>query len=108
MISANNVVEGISEAGSEFDLVLIGASEESLIDQVLFGSIPEQVARECPAPVIIVKHYRGLPRLWLMRTWIAIFEALPTLSREEQIEVYRTIHRDARPDVDRAQTLISL
>jgi uncharacterized hydrophobic protein (TIGR00271 family) len=100
VISANSVVEGISEAGFEFDLVLIGASEESLIDQVLFGSIPEQVARECPAPVIIVKHYRGLPRLWLMRTWIAIFEALPTLSREEQIDVYREVHREARPDVD--------
>jgi len=100
VITANNVVEGISEAGSESDLVLIGASEESLIDQVLFGSIPEQVARECPAPVIIVKHYRGLPRLWLMRTWIALFEALPTLSREEQIEVYREVHRGARPDVD--------
>lgn len=100
IIHSPNVVAGIVQAGSEYDLVLVGASEESLIDRVLFGSIPEQVARECPTPVVIVKRYRGLPRLWLQRTWTALFEALPTLNQEEQIEVYRSIHRGARPDVD--------
>jgi uncharacterized hydrophobic protein (TIGR00271 family) len=100
IVRSPNVVSGIAEAGQEYDLVLMGASEESLIDQVLFGNIPEQVATESSTPVVIVKHYRGLPRLWLTRTWNALFESLPTLSLEEQIEVYRTIHRDARPDVD--------
>jgi uncharacterized hydrophobic protein (TIGR00271 family) len=100
IVRSSSVVSGIAEAGQEYDLVLMGASEESLIDQVLFGNIPEQVATESSTPVVIVKHYRGLPRLWLTRTWNALYEALPTLTQEEQIEVYRTIHRDARPDVD--------
>jgi uncharacterized hydrophobic protein (TIGR00271 family) len=100
VIQADNVVSGIAQAGQSAHLVLIGASEESLIDQVLFGSIPEQVAQESSSPVIIVKRYRGLPRLWLTRTWNALFQALPTLDNEDQIEVYRSIHRDARPDVD--------
>lgn len=100
IIRSSHVVTGIAEAGAEYDLILVGASEESLIDQVLFGNIPEQVARECPSPVVIVKRYRGLPRMWLQRTWNALFEALPTLNQEEQIEVYRSIHRGARPDVD--------
>lgn len=100
IIRSSNVVTGIAEAGAEYDLVLVGASEESLIDQVLFGNIPEQVARECRSPVVIVKRYRGLPRMWMQRTWNALFEALPTLNQEDQIKVYRSIHRGARPDVD--------
>lgn len=100
VIRAPDVVSGIAGAGSEYDLLLIGASEESLIDQMLFGNIPEQVARRSQSPVIIVKRYRGLPRLWLSRAWNALYDTLPTLDREDQIEVYRNIHRDARPDVD--------
>lgn len=98
--TAENVVEGIVQVGAEADLVLIGASEESLIDQVLFGSVPEQVARLCPTPVVMVKRYRGLPRFWLQRTWDALYEALPELTREERVEVYRAVRRGARPNVD--------
>jgi uncharacterized hydrophobic protein (TIGR00271 family) len=100
VITAQSVVAGITQAGNEADLVMLGASEESLIDQVLFGSIPEQVAVSCSSPVVILKRYPGLPRLWLRRTWDALFNSLPTLTQEEQIEVYRNIHRGARPDVD--------
>lgn len=100
VIQSSNVVAGISEAGAEHDLLLLGASEESLIDQMLFGTIPEQVARESCTPVVIVKRYRGLSRLWLQRAWSALYDFLPTLSQEEQIEVYRSIHKDARPVVD--------
>jgi uncharacterized hydrophobic protein (TIGR00271 family) len=100
VIHSSNIVSGISKAGAEYDLLLLGASEESLIDQMLFGTIPEQVARESCTPVVIVKRYRGLPRLWLQRAWSALYDSLPTLSQEEQIEVYRSTHREARPTVD--------
>ena len=100
IVTAQGVVEGIVQVGAAADLVLIGASEESLIDQVLFGSVPEQVARLCPTPVVMVKRYRGLPRFWLQRTWDALYEALPELSREERVEVYRAVRRGARPNVD--------
>jgi uncharacterized hydrophobic protein (TIGR00271 family) len=100
VIKSSNVVSGIAETGVDYDLMLLGATEESLIDQMLFGTIPEQVASESAIPVVIVKRYRGLPRLWLQRAWSALYDSLPTLSQEEQIEVYRSIHREARPDVD--------
>lgn len=100
VITADSVVEGLVEASKDYDLIMIGSSEESLIDQMLFGSIPEEVAKGSSSPVIIVKSYPGLPRFWLRRMWDTIFEALPTLSVDEQIEVYRNIHRDARPDID--------
>ena len=100
VVEARSVVRGIADAGKEYDLVLIGASNERLIDQVLFGSIPEQIARACPSPVVMVKRYRGLPRFWLQRIWDALFGALPTLSSEERIEVNKQIRSGAQPDVD--------
>lgn len=100
VVRAESVVEGIAQAGSDSDLVFIGASEESLIDQVLFGTIPELVARVCSTPVLMVKHFRGLRRFWLQRAWDTLFGAVPTLERQEQVEVYREVRRGARPDVD--------
>ncbi|MEJ2011841.1 MAG: DUF389 domain-containing protein [Anaerolineales bacterium] len=100
VVTAPSIVEGIVTAGAESDLVFIGASEESLIDQVLFGTLPEQVAIDCLTPVVMVKSYRGLPRFWLQRLWDSIFGALPTLEAEEQLDVYKRVRRDARPDTD--------
>lgn len=100
VVTAESVVEGIAQAGAESDLVFLGASEESLIDQVLFGVLPEQVARACPSPVVIVKSFRGLSRFWLKRAWNALFETLPTLTRAEQVSIYKQVRRGARPDVD--------
>jgi uncharacterized hydrophobic protein (TIGR00271 family) len=100
VVLATSVVGGIVEAGADHDLVLIGASEESFIDQVLFGSIPERVARASSTPVMMVKRHRGLPRFWLQRIWHGLAAALPALSREERGEVFRQVWSGARPDVD--------
>ena len=100
VVAAESIVEGITQAGAESDLVFIGASEESLIDQVLFGNIPERVARACPSPVVMVKRFRGLRRFWLQRAWDALYGMLPTLSRQEQVAIYKQVRRGARPDVD--------
>lgn len=100
VVQSDSVVDGIVEAGAESDLVFIGASEESLIDQVIFGTLPEQIARACPSPVVMVKRYRGLSRFWLQRLWDSLSQALPKLTLEEQVEVYKRVRRDARPDTD--------
>lgn len=100
VISALSVVEGIAQAGEESDLVFVGASEESIIDQVLFGSVPEQVAKLCPTPVIMVKRFQGLPRFWIQRAWNWASSAVPTLSNSQQVDIYKQIRRGARPDVD--------
>ncbi len=100
VVSAPSVVEGIVSAGLEGDLVFIGASEESLIDQVLFGTLPEQVASDCSTPVVMVKSYRGLPRFWLQRLWDGLFSSLPTVTPHEQVEIYKRVRRESRPDTD--------
>jgi uncharacterized hydrophobic protein (TIGR00271 family) len=100
VVRADSVLDGIVQAGAQSDLVLIGASEESLLDQVLFGTLAEDVARKCPTPVLMVKHYRGLPRFWFQRIWDAIYGALPTISFADRLEVYTRVRRSSRPDVD--------
>jgi uncharacterized hydrophobic protein (TIGR00271 family) len=100
VIRADSVLEGIIQAGGESDLVLMGASEESMIDQVLFGTLVEDVARACSTPVLMVKRYRGLPRIWVQRLWDAIVGALPSLTVEDRLEVYKQVRRSSRPDVD--------
>jgi uncharacterized hydrophobic protein (TIGR00271 family) len=100
VVRAESVVDGIAQAGAESDLVFIGASEESLLDQVLFGTIPELVARVCSTPVLMVKRFRGLRRFWLQRAWDTLFGAVPTLNRQEQVDIYSEVREGARPDVD--------
>jgi uncharacterized hydrophobic protein (TIGR00271 family) len=100
VVKAGNVIQGIAETGKGYDLVFVGASNERLIDQVLFGSVPERIARACPTPVIMVKRYRGLRRFWLQRLWDGVYGALPTLRTEERREVNKQIRFGAEPDVD--------
>lgn len=52
-----NVVEGILGEGKGYDLVMIGAAGKSIYPQILFGSIPEDIAKNVDTSVIVVKHY---------------------------------------------------
>jgi amino acid transporter/nucleotide-binding universal stress UspA family protein len=67
VVTAPDVVTGILREAEEHNLVIIGATEERLFDQRLFGSISQTVARECSKTVIMVKQYRGPVRSWLRR-----------------------------------------
>jgi uncharacterized hydrophobic protein (TIGR00271 family) len=100
VVQAEDVVSGITQASEDVDLVFIGSSEQGVIDQVLFGNLPRQVAAASSAPVIMVRRYQGLSRFWLRRAWEALSRTFPTLNAEDQIEVYKRIRRGARPDVD--------
>jgi hypothetical protein len=55
------------EETEKHTLVIIGATEERLFEQRLFGSVPQRVARECDKTVIMVKRYQGPVRSWLKR-----------------------------------------
>ncbi len=95
------IIEGIlAEASSDYDLVLIGASQEGFLDRVLFGNVPRTVTTRAPVPVVVVRRGAGLVGMVLHRVGRWVYEALPTLSMAEQVETYKIIRRGARPDVD--------
>jgi CIC family chloride channel protein len=60
LVVADNAVKGILKAAKDYDLVLLGATQEGLFQQVLFGPIPEEVAKRCSKTVIVVKGYQPI------------------------------------------------
>jgi nucleotide-binding universal stress UspA family protein len=67
---ADDVVQGILKEAQGFDQIIVGASEERLLEQSLFGSIPQRVAEEALVTVIMVKRHAEVKfglRRWLMR-----------------------------------------
>lgn len=55
MVNNDNVVEAILAEADAHDLVIIGASQEPLFENILIGNIPEQIARRAKTTVIMVK-----------------------------------------------------
>jgi amino acid transporter len=64
-----DVAGGIAKASRDYDLVVLGAAREPLYQQVLFGEIPEKVARYSPASVLVVKQYEGQLRSFVKRAF---------------------------------------
>ena len=60
IIESNSIAGGIAKASRDFDLVVIGAAKEPLFQKMLFGEIPEKVARYSPTSVLLVKKYEGI------------------------------------------------
>jgi amino acid transporter/nucleotide-binding universal stress UspA family protein len=59
LIEANKVASGLARTAGEYDLIVLGVSEEGLFSNVIFGEIAEKVARYSRSPVMIVKRYEG-------------------------------------------------
>lgn len=57
LIRDKSVNVGIIKEAEQYDTVIVGAAGQSIYSNVLFGSIPELVAKHCGRPVILVKHY---------------------------------------------------
>lgn len=55
IIPAQRVVDGILQAAQSHDLIVMGATKEPLLRNVLTGSIPTQIARRAEVTVMIVK-----------------------------------------------------
>lgn len=55
IVSADDPAQSVIDASHDYDLVVLGETAPT-IREVLFGSIPEQIARKANVPVIVVRH----------------------------------------------------
>ena len=65
-----DVVSAILGESQNHDLLILGASNEGILKQMLFGQIPEKIASKCEKTVILVKRNLGIPsfiKRWLGR-----------------------------------------
>ena len=60
IIVSKSIAGGIAKASKDYDLVVIGAAKEPFFRKMLFGEIPEKVARYSPTSVLVVKKYEGV------------------------------------------------
>lgn len=63
IIHSASVVGGIVEEAGGYDAVVVGATRDKLYKQILFGNIPESIARSTDVPVILVRQYEAVKDL---------------------------------------------
>lgn len=64
VIESNSAVDAIlDEAQKDYDLIVLGASEASGTDEVVFNRIVDQVVRMAPCPTLVVKG-ASTPEAW--------------------------------------------
>ncbi|MCB8948944.1 MAG: DUF389 domain-containing protein [Ardenticatenaceae bacterium] len=101
VVTAPSVTQGIVDlAKEECDLVIIGASQESSIDKILFGDIPAAVVRQSNKPVVIVRQPRSRLGSWWDNAAWRLRQYMPRMDIKDRVDAYTRIRRSARPDLD--------
>ncbi|MFQ5742648.1 MAG: amino acid permease [Acidobacteriota bacterium] len=57
----------ILDEAQGYDLLIMGAPVEGLLQRAMFGDIPESVARQVEIPVILTKRYSGAVKSWFQK-----------------------------------------
>ena len=63
LIRHKSVTVGVIEESTDYDAVVVGAAGGSIYPHILFGSIPESIAKRCPRTVILVKRHTPVKAL---------------------------------------------
>ncbi len=64
LIKHPRIEAAIIDESATYDTVFIGATRKSMYHDVLFGSIPETLAKELDTNIVIVKHYSAVNAVW--------------------------------------------
>lgn len=67
LLEGRKVASTLIRAAADYDLITLGASKEGLFSNVLFGEIPEKIARYAHTPVMIVQRYEGPVKSFIKR-----------------------------------------
>lgn len=63
---------GEEDEKEPYDLIVIGASQEWLLKDLLFGSIPDRIANQAPCSVLLVKQFEPTSISWFRQVWKSI------------------------------------
>ncbi len=64
MVQHPHISAAIKDESAAFDTVIIGATRKSMYYNVLFGTIPETLAKELDTNILLVKHYSPIGAAW--------------------------------------------
>jgi len=71
-----------------------------MVDRLLFGNLPQELAQRSLVPVFIVRRRDSPSRAALRQARWGLLKLMPQLTLEERIEIYRRVRRQARADSD--------
>ena len=57
ILPGSGVADSILAAAGDYDAVLVGASGDSFSQRILFGTVPERIAKEAPGTVMVLKSH---------------------------------------------------
>ncbi len=100
VITSPDVFQAILDESQHYDLTILGASNQSLLNKLLFGAVPQKLAEGNPGATMIVRQFAGASSTLWQRLWWQLTHILPTLTLEERVEVYKQVRRGARPQID--------
>ncbi|MCA9958646.1 MAG: universal stress protein, partial [Anaerolineales bacterium] len=80
---ASSPVEGILEAATDADMLIIGATKERFFINLLIGNVSQRIADEAHCPVLIVKRRSTVLKSMLRETVLQPVLRSPKLKSEE-------------------------
>jgi uncharacterized hydrophobic protein (TIGR00271 family) len=90
----------LEEATEGYDLLLLGARDNGLIDRFLFGDIPQVSLDQSPIPIMVVRRRLTHISSFWRRLWAQIYGLVPPLTLQEQAEIQRGVRRGSQPSPD--------
>ncbi|MDQ4077949.1 MAG: DUF389 domain-containing protein [Chloroflexota bacterium] len=100
VIRAADVENAIIAASKHHTMAFLGASNDSVVNQLLLGTVVERLAEAMPVPVVVVKRFRGVTQFWLRRLWRTLDASIPNVSLEDRLDAYKRVRRGARATHD--------
>jgi uncharacterized hydrophobic protein (TIGR00271 family) len=90
----------LEEATEGYDLLLLGARDNGLIDRFLFGDIPQVALDQSPIPIMVVRRRLNHISSFWHRLWAQVYGLVPALTLQEQAEIQRGMRRGSQPSPD--------
>ncbi|MDX1524047.1 MAG: universal stress protein, partial [Anaerolineae bacterium] len=89
VIEGDDVFETIIDQSRNYDVTMLGASNESTLQKLLYGALPQKVAEANTGTTVIVRQFAGATESIFKRMWWQLTHILPMLTLEERIDVYK-------------------
>jgi len=90
----------LQEAFGQYDLIILGASEEGFLRPTSFTGFPADTVAGAEHAGMVIKKRERTGALWLRQLWEALFLILPKVGRQDRVSIYRSMQRNARADID--------
>jgi uncharacterized hydrophobic protein (TIGR00271 family) len=80
----------------DHDALLVGSTDPGFFDPSSVDQLPIRLAEQIDQPLAVVRSSVGVSRVVARRAWRSLADALPTLTPDEQRDLYRNMHRSAQ------------